>query len=417
MKKDGSKARGVGTAIDQEKSLKAPQSIIHIKHKISLQQYKYWILLLQELREQMTAGERPDEDGFYSMPMARLVEYVGYAPKKSEIWADMLALKNETIAFNVLNKDGEIEKYGAGFISEWKVSNSFVRFKFPSFLENVMRGLEAPKAIFSILNWQIFNHFSGKYEAIIYKLCKDYSGIGRTPKMTILEFREYIGIDPQEYQDYRRLYQWCISSPIKKINDSELSDITVTPEFLRQGRKVIGLYFTVAHKKQQSLPLPEMEEITAFQGAKVAISPTLQAKYLEQRAPDEIALCIARANEYGDREAKAGRRVSYGALYRTAINEGWHLAQIERQALEDAKKSRQEAERQAEIQKRHAEDEAKQATAKLWDTFESMAEEQKAQIVAGVLEKASRFVVKDYEKRKLASPLLKAEILRVLKTE
>jgi hypothetical protein len=73
------------------------------------------------------------------MPMQKLAELIGYIPNKQDIWNDLLALKNETIAFNILNKDKENEKYGSGFISEWRVSNSFIRFKFPSFLEDVMR--------------------------------------------------------------------------------------------------------------------------------------------------------------------------------------------------------------------------------------------------------------------------------------
>ena len=73
------------------------------------------------------------------MPMKKMAGYLGYLPKKSEVWNDLLAIKNETLAFNVLGKDREKEKYGAGFISEWRVSNSYIRFKFPSFLEDVMR--------------------------------------------------------------------------------------------------------------------------------------------------------------------------------------------------------------------------------------------------------------------------------------
>jgi hypothetical protein len=50
--------------LDAEKllaTMKTPQSIIHIKHYITLQQYKYWIFLLQELRRQFDAGIMPDE--------------------------------------------------------------------------------------------------------------------------------------------------------------------------------------------------------------------------------------------------------------------------------------------------------------------------------------------------------------------
>ena len=107
---------------DSVEVIKTPQSLIHIKHRISLLQYKYWILLLRELREQFDAGTPPDENGFRYIPMSKIAADLGYSPNKAEIFKDFLALKNETIAFNVLEKDGQEAKYGAGFISEWKVT-------------------------------------------------------------------------------------------------------------------------------------------------------------------------------------------------------------------------------------------------------------------------------------------------------
>jgi len=50
------------------RSLKAPQSVIHIKHHISLRQYKYWILSLDSFREAYQQNLAPDADGFYQYP-------------------------------------------------------------------------------------------------------------------------------------------------------------------------------------------------------------------------------------------------------------------------------------------------------------------------------------------------------------
>src|SRR5690349_7772651 len=85
--------------------IKTPQSLIHIRHKISLLQYKYWILMLRELRRQFDEGIPPDEEGFRTMPMSVVRDAFGYSPNKGELWNDLLALKNETISYNFLNKD------------------------------------------------------------------------------------------------------------------------------------------------------------------------------------------------------------------------------------------------------------------------------------------------------------------------
>jgi plasmid replication initiation protein len=308
--------------------IKTPQALIHIRHKISLLQYKYWILMLRELRRQFDADIGPDEKGFRSLSMGVVAEALGYTPNKSQLWDDLLALKNETIAYNVLSKDGGQEKYGAGFISEWKVHSSRIEFKFPSFIEDVVHGLDAPKAIFQLLNWEIFNHFSGKYEAIIYKLCRDYRGVKKTPYFDIAKFREYMGLETTEYKEFRDLNKFVISTPIKTINASEASDILVQAKFERQGRKVIGLWLLIESKAQTMIPFPD-EPSEAFRFAKVHIESAMRQKYLEMRSEEEIQLCIARANEYGEQQAKKGSEPSYGALYRKAITDGWHVHQLE----------------------------------------------------------------------------------------
>ncbi|CAK0776852.1 Replication initiator protein [Gammaproteobacteria bacterium] len=399
--------------------LKTHQSIIHIKHKISLQQYKYWILLLQELHEKLIIEEKHDEKGFYSMSMKKFSDYIGYIPKKSDIWDDLLALKNETIVFNVLNKDGEREKYGAGFISEWKISNSCIKFKFPSFLEDVVRGLDMPKAIFSLINWEIFNHFTGKYEAIIYKLCKDYIGIGRTPRMSLKDFREYMGIEDDEYVTFRDMNKRCIGAPTAEINNSEISDITVTTEFIKEGRKVVGLYFIVVSKKQHLLPREFSEEITVFNAAKIAINPARQKKYLEIRTPEQIALCITRANDGIERAEKSGKPIiNFGAFYDTAIKEGWHeekiAEEIQRDEQLEKKRIKYETELKAKEEKLQEVSRKKQESSELFASFEKLPEDEKTEIISGIISTNS-IIKKQYDARGFTSSVVRGEILRIMK--
>lgn len=367
-------------------AIKTPQSLIHIKHRISLLQYKYWILLLRELREQFDAGTAPDENGFRFVPMARIAADIGYMPNKSEVFRDLLALKNETIAFNVLEKDGGEAQYGAGFISEWKVTSQRLSFKFPSILENVMRGLEQPKAIFQLLNWEIFNHFSGKYEAIIYKLCKDYVGVNQTPYMTVQDFRDYMGLKPTEYPEFMKLNEWVIKKPCDRVNESDISDIAVTPEYERKGRKVLGLRFLIQRKKQITIAFPELEPKPAFRFAKVQIDLKTQAQYLELRAPEEIELCIERANEYAQGQDRAGKVTNLGAVYRKAIEEGWHVQHAEnkakREALSARKKNEATAAKVAKETDRATEDLLLSEISGWLDRFDALEESTKVELRA-----------------------------------
>ncbi|TDR30237.1 replication initiation protein [Hydromonas duriensis] len=369
----------------QSPIIKTPQALIHIRHKISILQYKYWILFVRELREQFENVRPADQDGFRYISMEKISDALGYVPKKSEIDKDLRALKNEDITCNLLEKDGQTVLYGAGFISEWKVSNQKISFKLPSLIENVVRGLHEPNAIFQLLNWSVFNHFTGKYEAIIYKLCKDYVGVKQTPYMTIQEFRNYMGLKDEEYKEFKDFNRVLITNPCKKINQSEISDIEVEVEYERVGRSAIGLKFHVANKHRVSLPVPELESSKAFRFAKVTIESATQKEYLAMRSSEEIELCIERANEYGVTKEKKGVKIrEYGALYRKAITEGWHTSQLQKKQIEAAEnlKSERSASEQAEITIRNKLYEEKQVIEReqLFMIFDNLPEYEKEKL-------------------------------------
>ncbi len=329
-------------------SIKTPQELVHIKHRITLRQYKYWVLILKSYRESYESGIQPNDGGFFYMPMQRLEDHLGYEPNKTELRADFEALRKEAIIYNVLGKDGKTAQRGSGFISEWEVSSNWVGYKLPDFLVKCVERLDLKNAIFQQLNWDIFNSFSGKYEAILYKLCKDYVGVQRTPHMPISVFREYMGLRESEYSAFKDLNKFVISGPIKKINESKLADIEIEVIFTKESRRVVGLQFLVKRKFQMDLGFGDDP---AFSSAKVTISLAQQQKYLSEKPAEEIALAIERANEYSADQEMKGNQVNFGALYQTAIMQGWgleHKAKLEVEAKRIEKKSKTERAKETE---------------------------------------------------------------------
>lgn len=401
-------------------AIKAPQAVVHVKHSISLRQYKLWVILLQAYRDALDNAEKPDEDGFYRFSTADLKELFGYEPKKEELRGDFEKLRKEPILINYLEKDGTPATHGMGFISEWKVSTKAVRFKVPSLLEKVMQGLDQPKAIFALINWQIFDHFTGKYEAIIYKLCRDYVGAKRTPYFTVQEFREYMGLKEGEHGEFKALNRRVIDAPIQKINTSELSDVSVSVVFNREARRVLGLYFKVERRRQQVIPFEEFEESPAFRLAKVTIEASTQAEYLALRSPDDVADCIERANEWGEKRAKEGKPVNYGAAYRTAIVEGWHIQHRENRAQKEEVKNKKMASVQNE-QDAKRDDELKiQAekaeSARIWAEFLTRPEEEQDALIRAVFE-GKTVALASYLKKGKETQLVKSAVIVYLKSQ
>ena len=212
------------TPKEQIPTIKTPQELIHIKHKITLLQYKLWILGLRAYRDAFEASPFGlEQDEMCYVPMSELEKHLGYQPKTGDLEDDLETIRIEPIVFNILEKDREKAKTGVGFISTWYVSSYRIGVTFPATIRQAIEQLGDRDKLFSLLNWAVFNSFSGKHEAVLYKMCKDYVRVRRTKVFTIQEYRDYMGIKEHEYPDFKRLNQWVISGPIKAINSSEHS--------------------------------------------------------------------------------------------------------------------------------------------------------------------------------------------------
>jgi Initiator Replication protein len=401
-------------------AIKTPQELIHIKHKITLLQYKYWVLMLRAYREAYeVAGRHLTDEEFCYIPMQQLEEHMGYTPKISEIERDLEAIRIEPITYNVLEKDKQKAKIGRGFIGGWYVSRHRIGVVFPPLIREAVGNLDHRESIFHLLNWSIFNSFSGKYEAILYKLCKDYVGSKNgTKEFSLTLFREYMGVKENEYPDFKRLNQWVISGPIKNINKSEISDITIRVEFTKEkNRKVVGLKFYAEHKQQTSMPF---DDEPSFRLARVTVSLEQQKKYLLERSSEDIELSIERANEYADEQGQKGKEVDLGKIYRKAITENWGTefqSRKAREAEQAAKKEKQvktiEHKKQADETKAQAEKIEGEA---IWTEFLTRPESERIAIADTVIG-TNNFMRQAYTKSGIEAVIVKMPIIVYLKNQ
>lgn len=392
------------------KDLKTPQSLIHLDHTMTLVQYKYWILFLHDVKRQILQGVEPDEKGYYYISMKEVNALMGIkvTQRKSIIFDDLKALKNITVSYNVLEKDGTKAKIGHGLIYDWYVSNNRIGYILPKTFVDTMLQLDTDKqSIFHLLNWQIFNSFSGKYEAILYKLCKDYIGVGITHKFTIDEFRKYLGLGEKEYIQFFELNRWTIQKPIKIINESEISDITISVKFEKQGRKVVGVQFLV-EPKQKALPFNENNPHFAFAGAKITLSTEQQQTYLEKYNNEQIEAILERANEYAQKLADDGKKVNFGAIYNKAFGEGWGLDTLEAKKRAEAEaeakrleaKAKKEAEKKAKAEAEAKERAEKERTEKAIKFFESLPADEQEKILDELENLTPPFMKKYFSERR-----------------
>ena len=93
---------------------------------------------------------------------------------------------------------------------------------------------------------------TSKYAIRLYEFLIAWRDVGKTPVISLSEFREKLGLDINEYQKMVNFKSRVLEPAIKQIN--ELTDIHVKYEQYKTGRSISGLSFTFKHKKIDSIP-------------------------------------------------------------------------------------------------------------------------------------------------------------------
>nr|WP_284461148.1 replication initiation protein RepM [Chryseobacterium sp.] len=88
---------------------------------------------------------------------------------------------------------------------------------------------------------------TSKYAIRIYEFLIAWKEVGKTPVISLSEFREKLGLDLSEYQRMVNFKSRVLEPAIKQIND--LTDITVKYEQYKTGRSISGLSFTFKQKQ------------------------------------------------------------------------------------------------------------------------------------------------------------------------
>ena len=93
---------------------------------------------------------------------------------------------------------------------------------------------------------------TSKYAIRLYEFLIAWRNVGKTPVISLSEFREKLGLEINEYQKMVNFKSRVLEPAIKQIN--ELTDIHVKYEQYKTGRSISGLSFTFKHKKIDSIP-------------------------------------------------------------------------------------------------------------------------------------------------------------------
>ena len=214
---------------------------------------------------------------------------------------------------------------------------------------------------------------NSKYAVRLYEIIVAWRSAGKTPMIAIDELRDRLGVLDDEYTELKNLKARVIDFSINQINKS--TDIIVSYEQHKQGRKIIGFTFIIK-QKQKTLPNKterDPKNIDMFSGF-----TDLERQTIQQRIDEHIERLETKGETVGEYWQKN--------IIKKAIAEKWGLdALAEQQRKEQEYKTRLAIE-QAEMQaKARAEQEkaeqAEQRKNAMITKFESLPHDEQEQIL------------------------------------
>ena len=225
---------------------------IQIQNSITLLQRRAWNVLLRNAYDGLPSEE------IHRIAIAELCRILGYTSHNQEYLKEALrAMTTCSVEWNVLGKDGTEEWGVAALLADARIRDGICSYSYGAQFRQVLHN---PK-LYARLDLSLQNQFDSKYALAIWELCTDYLGAvrehGETPFIPLEQFRKLMGI-AGAYALFRELNKYVIKPAVAAIN--RVSDLKVTVNYQRQGRKVVALKFKI----RRMLMLPESPQPDLF---------------------------------------------------------------------------------------------------------------------------------------------------------
>lgn len=245
---------------------------IQISNKISVLQRRTWNVLLANAFDDLDKKEE------YKVSIHELAKVLNFDSKNIEYLKEVFrSLNSIQVEWNVLGKDKKEEWGCYNLISGAEIKNGYCYYGYYIALR---KRLHNPR-MYARISLSLQNQFKSKYTLALFELFLDYfdtkKRYGETSWIPLDKFRALVGVESEEYKEFKKFNQRVIKQPIKEINTItdlyiDLKDGILTK---KERRKVVALKFIIhkndknvidleALEKEQSseqacLPVPEFE--------------------------------------------------------------------------------------------------------------------------------------------------------------
>ena len=220
--------------------LKKHVAAIHISADLSLVERKLANVLL------LNAYDNLLELRLHSIPVPHLMAMLGWDESDNVEYLQnaLETLATTPVRFNIL-EDGETSWRTMALISYGAIEKGVCSYSYAEYLAERMYNPE----IYATINLGVQRQFDSVYALALYENCLRFKNVGSTGWWSLETYRSLVGATAKAYNEFRELNRVAIGRPANEIN--RVSDIRITPEFRRYGRKVSEVRFLVSEVPQE----------------------------------------------------------------------------------------------------------------------------------------------------------------------
>lgn len=287
-------------------------SAIQIANRITLLQRRAWNVMLAHAYDELPTAAT------HSMKVTDLIERLNISSNNTEHLREvLLGLRRTEVEWNVLGKDGGQVWGNAALLADVEIRNGVIEYSFSGILR---KRLHNP-AIYTRIKLAIQNQFGSKHALALYELLVDHLGVGQTKWIGIEDFRRLMGLEDEDYPEFKVLNRNVIKGGLDEIN--AVSDVTGSVEYRKEGRRVVSLKFHVKAKPQLKDKLPGVAPPAARSAGDGMASPApiiIQMEvdafdaYFEGLTPLEQAALRAQAEKVVDQQGELPPRTREGMV-------------------------------------------------------------------------------------------------------
>jgi hypothetical protein len=342
-------------------------SAVHVSGSLTSTERKMINVLLLNAFDYLTTESE------FSLPVAVMCEMIGWGDSNNigHLKESLRRITTTSVEFDVLY-DSTTEKKRPKWavsapISAATIADGICTYEY----SKLMRQALANPEVYAVINLNVQKEFTGAYSLALYENCVRFRGTKSTGFISVNLWKKLlgVGVDGQgkpvasAYDQFKHFNLHVIQKAVKEING--VSDIYVTPEYKREGRKVVAIKFQVEQNAQGSLTLiePDQDAVRSSEAYKllrgIGVSDRLAVDWVNTDPERALKTAKITSDRLGKKLIKSA--VGYASTLFKGDSDLSLPSEAEQQTLAQQTKAKAE-ETNAEEQKTKAAEERKKKT-------------------------------------------------------